>query len=380
MRAIAASIPLSQASALMGRPWGTDAGQDGLSDIEFATVRALFNRRLQMAWEQPVRWPDLRLIERRLRELVTWYIGSNYVRDNRVFDEATNRCYVCMGNSSGQTPGNYPQVWAPLQDNAGIKPYVTLDDTFGQGDRVLVTSPDPAVYGYYYARIDGASAFILSGGTGPDFIAQWYKLPAWNPEFPLVDGTQTDIGEVYTAWASFPLPPARGRPIDFELNSNGLRLQGILVANPKEATWINYSLDGSIITTSGLTSPGSCYIDFKPRCPIVTGDPWSSTDSYVSGEQVYFDSGVSGDWYTANTAISPAQSPATNPTFWDKIEIPYLFGPFLQWGIYADWLDSDGQMDKASMTGRMADELLQQAIRTVIKTQRQTSQTKVQTR
>ena len=82
---------------------------------------------------------------------------------------------------------------------------------------------------------------------------------------------------------------------------------------------------------------------------MLTGDVLSLTQVYTAGQQVYYDSNAGpGNFYTATTTTNAGDTPDTQPSKWSMVQIPYIFRQYLIEGGFADWLASDGQLDKAN--------------------------------
>lgn len=108
-------------------------------------------------------------------------------------------------------------------------------------------------------------------------------------------------------------------------------------------------------------TPYEVWVEFRWRRPTLIGGMWDSTAAYASGDQVYYSAttGGAGNFYTATTATTAGQSPTTSPALWSVVELPYLLRGYCIRGGYADWLRSDGQMDKAEVEDRNAIEALE---------------------
>lgn len=114
-------------------------------------------------------------------------------------------------------------------------------------------------------------------------------------------------------------------------------------------TRANYEITPYGFQLIGAYTTGPVYIYYRPRRPLYNGATWSDSAIYVLGTTIYFtnSSGV-GNYFCATTGTLAGQSPETNPTFWNQLQIPYIFLQYCVYSAYADWLDVEGQSAKAS--------------------------------
>lgn len=154
---------------------------------------------------------------------------------------------------------------------------------------------------------------------------------------------------------------------------------GVFPRNPQETTKainISYQIydTGSIrkIVISNNISEG--WYLYRTDCPSLDGSLYSPTQVYYQNAQIYFDSGSgtgtyipvsgkphSGNFYVCTTSSTTAgQNPNTHPNYWTKIEIPYVFGPFISWASAANWFVSENQIEQAQVIESKAKEVLEQ--------------------
>lgn len=134
----------------------------------------------------------------------------------------------------------------------------------------------------------------------------------------------------------------------------------------------------------------SCiYLEFRKRAPQINGDKFDSSKTYYSGQQVYHDGADSrdvGEFYEVRYATSGASqtttdTPSTNGTIhvkWEKVEIPYIFGAYLEKAIAADILLLDEKTDLASVQFNEANRLLSCEVKKATNQQGDTVQPKFQ--
>jgi len=87
---------------------------------------------------------------------------------------------------------------------------------------------------------------------------------------------------------------------------------------------------------------------YRLQRPLLTGDLLDLTTGYVQGQQVYYESNGVGNFYTANQLVGVGRTPGNTPEAFTLVQIPYIFRQYLIEGGFADWLTSDGQLDKSA--------------------------------
>jgi hypothetical protein len=165
----------------------------------------------------------------------------------------------------------------------------------------------------------------------------------------------------------------------FVPSANASEILGVWNKNPQDtstAVQIDYQIynTGSEIRIILPSILATGTYQYRLKCPALTGDPYVATIPYYQGSQIYFDSGSGsgsktpvagrphyGNFYTCLTASTTAgQNPNTHPTFWAKIEIPYIFGSFLAWGSAANWYVSETMINEATVIEGKATQVLEQ--------------------
>lgn len=128
-----------------------------------------------------------------------------------------------------------------------------------------------------------------------------------------------------------------------------------------------------------LDSVDPVFIEYRPVKPELFGDAYSASQAYTAGAQIYFDtsSGTgafqpgagkapSGNLYNCLVTTSAGQTPLTNPTSWQKVEIPYFCGEYLIRGALADYLRSETQFDQAQVAEGDAEAIRQKEVENVL--------------
>ena len=142
---------------------------------------------------------------------------------------------------------------------------------------------------------------------------------------------QTEIGEVFNVWNKSPK------------SNTGL----------KDLTW--YKSENGVQISENTTP---VFIHYRKVPPTFTGDTYSQSTAYASGQQSY-DSALK-DFYTANQSVSSGadNSPSTQPNYWDRVEVPAFMQDYLIRGTYADYLRHNGELDRARVAEKDARDVL----------------------
>tara|TARA_R100000808_G_scaffold5110_1_gene15795 strand:+ start:15029 stop:15736 length:708 start_codon:yes stop_codon:yes gene_type:complete len=141
-----------------------------------------------------------------------------------------------------------------------------------------------------------------------------------------------------------------------------------------ELSWYLYE-DGTnrLINLRDTATP--VYMEYRITRPMLTGDVYSSTSTYTSGDQVY----SSGHLYDANASVAANESPTAAPAKWDSVKIPYNFQQYLIRGAYADYLKAIGNNELATAADADAEVVLRQEADKLYRQQGQVRRLNVQT-
>lgn len=161
----------------------------------------------------------------------------------------------------------------------------------------------------------------------------------------------SDASEILGVWNRNPQDTSRATQLNYQIYNNGTDIMVILP---------------SVISTGSYM--------YRQKCPSLTGDPYDSAIPYYAGVQIYFDSGSntgsttpvqgkphSGNFYICTTpSTSAGQNPTTHPAYWEKVNIPYIFGSFMAWGAAANWYVSETMIQEAAVIEGKANQILEQ--------------------
>ena len=87
--------------------------------------------------------------------------------------------------------------------------------------------------------------------------------------------------------------------------------------------------------------------------------------AYAASEEVFFDH--PGDVFVALTARAAGSNPIDDPAEWAVVPIPAIFERYLVTAIHANWLDDQGEMEKAPGVERKAQRKLEEEMEIILK-------------
>lgn len=115
---------------------------------------------------------------------------------------------------------------------------------------------------------------------------------------------------------------------------------------------VNYNTTPQGLEIIGPSSIGPLWFNYRPQRPIFSGTTFNASNTYSVGQNIYFTSTntlTSGyaNYYSCTVATTAGQSPDTNPNSWQTQFIPYILLPYCVYNAYGDWLQTEGQAQKA---------------------------------
>lgn len=202
---------------------------------------------------------------------------------------------------------------------------------------------------------DGST--LSYAGTITNGLYVWGVLAlqqtAISPQIYTIPWSQTgenEIETVFQAWKDNPNNASYPRSQGWLINPDGIQMISSLGWDTG-----TYGYTGSQGNPANPT-----YLYYRKAYKYFTGSVYSSATTYVVGAQIYYTITTAGsaygtsDYYACLVNTTAAQSPETTPASWEKIKLPEIFYSYLVWQTYGDWLQQDGQADKASGAYAMA--------------------------
>lgn len=326
MRLIAASKIFRQVAAYMGRTLSEMPSQ------EWEVLRTFVSMRLGRIWNEAL-WPDvLRSEQRYFRD--HWAAGTTYAAGDQVFYVNDSTYYQSLrGSSLGNRPDDSQAYWYPLASSYEGDDWAS-GTTYAVGDVVKYLED-----GEYYAchTAHTSSATYTPDATGGD--ARWGQLTVFDRHVDLDQSGQTPIGVVLQVSNESLYRTTRRASVEWTQSNEGIQV---------------------------LVDATSVWLLFWTLPPELNGDVYDATATYSAGDQVYFtNTAGDGNFYDCLATTTAGQSPSSESSKWDLVQIPYAFHTYCSKGAYADWLVADGQHEKALAAERAAERELSEISTTV---------------
>lgn len=354
MRRIDFSLVLREAVEQTGIP----AGELPVED--FRTIRNAVSSELCSGWEAG-RWPELCLIERRYFRDV-YASGTTYgsAGVNEVYYPATRKYYVALRTTgfSGQAPATLVSglyvlnsaYWAESATAYAGNDWVT-GTAYVVGD-IRFYVPTAKFYQCYQAHT--SSGVLTPDATGGN--ERWGVLVEFDRYVAYEQTAQTAIGEALGCWDRNPRIFKNAMRRSYELSEQGVQV---------------------------LDNVTEVWVEFRKRCPTLTGDAWDALTIYGSGDQVYYEASADnrvGNFYDCVSTTVAGESPVTAAAKWTLVELPWFLRRFLAWSGAAGWLQMDGQSDKGVTASARALGFLEREAGNLFRQQRQIRRIEVLTR
>jgi hypothetical protein len=326
MRTVDYSDLLRGSAGLAGQIYAPGETTSDVDEPAFRLFRTFHDRRLQVAWEIH-RWPDLCPVEKRYyRQL--YDSSATYTATDERFDLASGKYFQSLhaantGNDPTTAGVENSAHWAESKNGYAATDWIT-GTAYAVGAQVRNPLTDLS-YQVHTAPTAGATIDLTKMGL----------LTPFNKYIAYTQTGQTAIGEYVQATHKDP------------------RITTQLIAYP-----FALSPDGAQF---GPNAPNVLWLYYRIRRPELRGDVFDPTAVYTSGRQVYFVNATTkiGNFFTANTTTAAGDSPASEPTKWAVVELPYFLRGYLIEGGYADWLVGDGRTDEAGAHESFAQQFLE---------------------
>lgn len=216
--------------------------------------------------------------------------------------------------------------------------------------------------GTYSLKLSTNGSTVSYAGDTSKGVYVWGCLVQQTTNVPISDLTipwqQTGEETIETVFDVYQASPASA----FYPRRQGYLLSqtGIQMINGSWATYINGVNQSSIY---GVLPNNPVFVFYRSMSPVYSGSIYSATATYAVDDQIYFtDSAGNGNYYKCVAATSAGQSPSTTAASWKLIPLYNVFFQYCIYRAYADWLVSDGQLDKAGKASALAEQKLADAI------------------
>lgn len=288
----------------------------------FLDLRDALSRRLREGWEF-ARWPELMRWEKRyFRPVWSAAVTLPVAAGSEWYHPDSESYYVALQATSAEpsVDGEVDTDWAEL---LAVQSADDWDETvaYDAGDKVFY----PVTETFYVCHT------ATTAGIVPTTAANWGAVPELDRyvefEQELANGDlATAIGTCFAATRKNPKTVGRhGGPAGYGSAAGKLTFWrsevGIQIDEMEPWAWL----------------------EFRIRPPALDGELWDVSTAYEEGEFCYFD----GDFYECIEDAAANESPETHAAKWELKEIPLFLERFLVTALYADYLEMDGQKEKA---------------------------------
>ena len=181
----------------------------------------------------------------------------------------------------------------------------------------------------YYKNTSGGSTSGVPGTS-----SDWRQIKEFSPYISFTQTGKTEIGQVYKITSADPREKLNYDTVEFTQKDDQ-----VIVNCPRQ---------------------NSYWVEFRQRAPIIKAEKWSASVTYSAGDQVYYTSSgqTGGDFYDALSSNTNSAPSSVNAN-WAKVNVPYIFGPYLEHSIAADILLIDEKLEFAGIQMRAKDRALE---------------------
>jgi hypothetical protein len=314
-----------------------DDGPDALPAAnEFPRYRNALDLALNHCWRSEW-WPDLMRGELRYFR-ANWLAASTYNKTNEVYDSATQQYFQALRDGitgAGQSPTDSSGIersayWAKCLTSYGGSNWVT-GTVYAVGTKVFY----PVTNLFYQCH----TAHTSSGTLVPDATGgneRWGVLTEFDRYVSKTQTGQTVIGDCFDVKDQNPKTHQNWRTMAWDNSENGVQ-----VLEETVRAWVQFRL-------------------LRPR---LKGRLFSATATYDVGQQVYYpateDEDLPGNFYEVLVATNAGETPVSNPTKFDQVEIPEIFYAALSHMGAAKVLISNEEEERATIPAQLAEQDLQ---------------------
>jgi len=228
--------------------------------------------------------------------------------------------------------------------------------------RITFTADDAATTSGTYSVLlstDGSTtSYAGNTATGiyiwGNLISQTSNVPLNDSILPWDQTGENTIEAVFDACASSPYAVNNPQRLTYNITQEGIQL---INANPVAYSYyVNGIAQQSIF---GAVPVNPIFLYYRDTCPDWSGEVFDATATYAVDEQIYFVNSLGkGDYYKCLVATTAGQDPDNTSTSWEIITLDDVFYRYAIYQAYADWLISDGQMDKSVGAFGIAERLM----------------------
>lgn len=188
-------------------------------------------------------------------------------------------------------------------------------------------------------------------------VQQTTNVPVSDLLLPWQQVGEETIDAVFDVYQASPASAFYPRQQGYLLTQDGIQM-----INGAWATYVDGVNQSSIY---GILPCNPVFLFYRKYAPTYTGSTYSASTAYAVNDQVYYTTAAGvGNYYrctAATTGVAPVGA-LLSASYWQVIPLYTVFLQYCIYRAYADWLISDGQLDKADRASAMADRKLADSI------------------
>lgn len=211
-------------------------------------------------------------------------------------------------------------------------------------DAIVYHDPSSA----YYKNTSGSNTTEEPGDAAVD----WELISDFRRYVPMEQAGRLPIAEVYNVWAADP------------------REEDASVAKEMPfRVWVDDGVD------FGPDSADVFWLYYRQRPYAYFGKDLDTKQSYAVGVELY--DHKTGDYWITTETVNAGETPSTHPQKFEREVFPYRLEDYVVYGVYADWLTQEENLQMAQAMGRRAKNRIEDEMKKVVHQQSQLPVTKV---
>lgn len=262
---------------------------------EWPVFRRALDLALRTIWRSEW-WAELMRHEwRAFRD--DWDSTVTYAAEDEVWHEPSQKHYQAL-----RAPGvNAPATWSGTEWVTNDAYWALCAESYSgdEWEAAAYATGDIVYYSptrrFYQAFSDTIAAEI------PTDTNVWGVLTEFDSYVAKDQTDKTVIGDIFDIKTDNPKKTYAWAPVDWDNSENGGQI-----------------LDDAVAPV---------FVQFRLAPPRIFGGLYDAEDSYVVGEQVYFNNSNTekGDFYNCIASAAAGDTPATDTDKWERVEIPLAF-------------------------------------------------------
>lgn len=301
--------------------------------------------------------------EHRLRQSVDFIPSAAYTSSGYFKRAGRNYCYISVNDGVVTRTAHFNLALGVVVSALNCTASMVLSGNAAYKCQIDYSADSAAGTGHveYGITADGSTVSYLGDITKGIYAYGLISLPTetdslYYTQIPLEQTGETPMEAVFGVWQDNP--------------ATGSRFP------QTQAGYVN----GDVIQLIGKANTNPVYIDYRKKRPSWTGPAFSAAATYTAGKQVlYTDSNGDQDFYKCLATTTAGQDPEDTPSKWELLEIPDVFSEYAVHAAFSDVLRTDGQLEKAEMMDKIAEDVMTNALDVQERQQSGAMRTKIST-